>query len=155
MTGRMNHVLAPDRASPPPLLSTFPNHDGYDQLVVALAIPFTGLCGQHATPVAGTAHIGYLPAELMLGGAALGRLVEFFAARPQSQAELTQLIAAHLDTQLRPRGVGVMVEAGHSGPAPDYPGSFGPTSITSALLGTLRTVPSCRREFFALIRRSR
>ena len=151
----MNHVSAPDRARHPPPLSTFLNDDGYDQLVVALAIPFAGLCDQPTGPIAGTVHIGYLPAELMLGGATLGRLVEFFAARPQSQAGLTQQIAAHLDTHLRPRGVGVVLEAGYSGLAPNNVRGAGPTSITSALTGTLRTVPSCRREFFALIRRSR
>ena len=146
MTRRMSHVPAPDWVQQPPLLATFTNDDGYDQLVMALAIPFQGLCEHRTVPVAGTAHIGYLPAELVLGGATLGPLVEFFAARPQSQADLTQQLAAHLDTRLSPRGVGVMVEAEHSCTATTQTRAVGAVSITSALLGALRTVPSCRRE---------
>jgi GTP cyclohydrolase I len=155
MTRRMSHEPAVDRVQQPPPLATFPNDDGYDQLVLALAIPFQGLCEHHAMPVAGTAHIGYRPAGLMLGGATLGRLIEFFAAWPQSQADLTHQIAEHLAVQLSPHGVGVMMEAGHSCIAPNNVHAVGPISITSALLGTLRTDPSYRREFFSLIRMSR
>lgn len=155
MTSRMSHMPAPGRVQQPPPLATYPNADGYDQLVMAVAIPFQRLCEHHSMPVSGTAHVGYVPAELMLGAATLGPLVEFFAGRPRSQADLTQQIAEHLDTRLGPHGVGVMVEAGHSCLAPGYPGAAGPVSITAVLLGTLRTAPSCRREFFALIRRSR
>jgi GTP cyclohydrolase I len=154
----MSHLPAPSRVQQQPqplLLATYPNADGYDQLVMALAVPFQGLCGHHSRPVSGTAHIGYLPAELMLGGATLGQLVEFYAAQPRSQADLTQQIAEHLDRGLSPHGVGVLVEADHSCVAPDSLRSGGPISITSVLLGALRTAPNCRREFFALIRRSR
>jgi GTP cyclohydrolase IA len=151
----MSHMPAPGWVQQPPMLATFPNDDGYDQLVMALAIPFHGLREHRTVPVAGTAHIGYRPAELVLGSATLGRLIEFFAARTQSQAGLTQQIAEHLEARLSPQGVGVMVEAEQSGQAPNCVRAVGPVSITSALRGTLRTVPSCRREFFALIRRSR
>ena len=137
------------------MLTTFVNDDGYDQLVLVRAIQFQGLCQHHATPVAGIAHIGYLPGELMLGLAGLGRLVDFFAAHAQSQREFTQQVAEHLATHLRPRGVGVLVEAEDSGMAPSCVRAVGPTSVTSALLGTLRTVPGCRAEFFALIGMSR
>ena len=151
----MSHESALGRAGQPPRLATFPNDDGYDQLVVTLAIPFKGLCDHHAMPIAAIAHIGYLPAELMLGGGKLGRLVEFFAARKRSQRDLTQQVAEHLAANLRPRGVGVMVEAEHSCTIPNCARAVGPISVTSALLGMLRTVPSCREEFFALIRMSR
>jgi GTP cyclohydrolase IA len=151
----MRHKPVPDRGEQPPQLATLRNDAGYDQLVLALAIPFEGLCEHHAMPVAGTAHIGYLPAEIMLCGANLGWLVDFLSARPRSQAGLTHQIAQHLATHLRPRGVGVVVEAEHSCMAPNCVRAAGPISITSALLGTLRTVPSCRREFFALIHMSR
>ena len=155
MTRRMSHEPALVRAEQLPRLATFPNDDGYDQLVLTLAIPFQGLCDHHARPIAAIAHIGYLPAELMLGAATLGQVVEFFAARKRSQGDLTQQVAEHLATNLRPRGVGVMVEAEHSCMTPNYVRAVGPTSITSALLGMLSTVPSCREEFFALIRARR
>ena len=148
----MSHEPAQHCEQPPPQLATFRN-DGYDQLVLVRAIPFRGSCGHQGTPVTGTAHVGYLPAELMLGGAALGQLVEFFASRHQSQSLLTQMVAEDLQAQLRPRGIGVMVEAEHSCMAPGCVTATAPTSITWALLGALHTAPSCREEFFALIRR--
>jgi GTP cyclohydrolase I len=142
-------------AEQPPMLTTFPNDDGYDQLVLARAIQFQGVCEHHVMPVAGLAHIGYLPGELILGIAGLGRLVDFFAAHAQSQREFTRQVAAHLATHVRPRGVGVLVEAEDSSMAQSCVRVVGPTSVTSALLGTLRTVPGCRAEFFALISMSR
>ena len=42
--------------------TTFPN-DGYDELIVARAIPFHSLCMHHLLPFQGVAHIGYLPGE--------------------------------------------------------------------------------------------
>jgi GTP cyclohydrolase IA len=142
-------------AEQPPMLRTFANDDGYDQLVLARTIQFQGLWEHHVTPVVGIAHIGYLPGELMLGLAGLGRFVDFFAGHAQSQREFTQQVAEHLATHLRPRGVGVLVEAEDSGIAQSCVRAFGPTSLTSALLGTLRTVRGCRAEFFALIGMSR
>jgi|HubBroStandDraft_4_1064222.scaffolds.fasta_scaffold26251_4 GTP cyclohydrolase IA len=143
------------RVSHPPPLATYPNHDGYDQLVMALAIPVQRLCEQHRMPVAAAAHIGYLPAGLMLDCATLGQLVEFFAARPEAQADLTRQIAEHLDAHLSPHGVGVLVETEQSCGAPDSGSAVAPVAITSALLGQLRTVPGWRREFFALTRHGR
>jgi GTP cyclohydrolase IA len=137
--------------SHPPPLAAYPNDEGYDQLVMALAIPVHRPCEHHDLPVAGAVHIGYLPAGLMLDGSTLGRLVEFFAVRTQSQASLTQQLAEHLDTHLNPHGVGVLVQAEQPCLAPDAAGAV---AVTSALLGRLRTVPCWRSEFFALIRMS-
>ena len=44
-------------------LTTFPNDEGYDELVLARAIPFASLCQHHLLPFVGVAHVGYLPAE--------------------------------------------------------------------------------------------
>ena len=56
--------------------TTFPNDDGYDELVVARAIPFHSLCMHHLLPFHGVAHIGYLPGERIIGLSKLGRVVE-------------------------------------------------------------------------------
>ena len=47
--------------------TTFPNEDGYDELIVARSIPFHSLCMHHLLPFQGVAHVGYLPGERILG----------------------------------------------------------------------------------------
>jgi GTP cyclohydrolase I len=100
----------------------------------------------------GVAHVGYLPRERILGLSKLARLVEHFAAQPQTQERLTMQVAKCLDANLRPRGVGVVLEAEHTCMTQRGIRAFGATTVTSALLGTLRTDPRSRAEFFALTR---
>jgi GTP cyclohydrolase I len=59
--------------------TTFPNDDGYDELIVARSIPFHSLCMHHLLPFHGFVHVGYLPAERILGLSKLGRVVEYFS----------------------------------------------------------------------------
>ena len=100
---------------PAPLrLTTFPNAEGYDELVIAREIPFRTVCEHHLLPFAGVAHVGYLPGERILGLSKLARLVEHFAARPQTQERLTKQVADCLLERLRPRGAGVVLEAEHT-----------------------------------------
>ena len=95
-------------------LTTFPNEEGYDELVLARAIPFRTVCEHHLLPFAGVAHVGYLPGERILGLSKLARLVEHFAARPQTQERLTRQVADCLAARLAPRGAGVVLEAEHT-----------------------------------------
>ncbi len=44
-------------------LASFPNDEGYDELVVARAIPVRSLCQHHLLPFTGIAHVGYCPAS--------------------------------------------------------------------------------------------
>ena len=93
--------------------TTFPNDDGYDELIVARAIPFHSLCMHHLLPFHGVAHIGYLPGERIIGLSKLGRVVELFARDLQIQERLTTQIAGWLERELQPEGVGVVLEAEH------------------------------------------
>jgi GTP cyclohydrolase I len=131
-------------------LTTFPNDEGYDELVVARAIPFRTVCEHHLLPFAGVAHVGYLPGERILGLSKLARLVEHFAARPQTQERLTRQVADCLAERLRPRGAGVVLEAEHTCMTLRGVRALGSTTVTSALLGTLRDDARSRAEFFAL-----
>jgi len=130
-------------------LTTFPNDAGYDQLVLSRGIPFRTVCEHHLLPFSGVAHVGYLPADRILGLSKLARLVEHFAARPQTQERLTRQIADSLTERLRPRGTGVIIEAEHTCMTLRGVRALGATTITSALLGTLRADATCRAEFFA------
>jgi GTP cyclohydrolase IA len=137
--------------SPQPLrLTTFANDEGYDELVLARAIPFRTVCEHHLLPFSGVAHVGYLPGDRIVGLSKLARLVEHFAARPQVQERLTKQVAECLATRLRAPGVGVVLEAEHSCMTLRGVRAHGAKTVTSAMLGTLREDPRSRAEFFAL-----
>jgi GTP cyclohydrolase I len=129
-----------------------PHDEGHDELVLARAIPFRTLCEHHMLLFSGVAHVGYLPGERILGLSKLARLVGHFASRPQTQERLTMQVARCLEANLRLRGAGVVLEAGHTCMTQRGIRAHGATTVTSALLGTLRDDPRSRAEFFALAR---
>jgi GTP cyclohydrolase IA len=148
---RMARAYAELFAAQPFQLTTFPNDEGYDELVLARAIPFRTLCEHHMMLFSGVAHVGYLPGDRILGLSKLARLVDHFAAQPQTQERLTMQVAKCLDENLRPAGVGVVMEAEHTCMTQRGIRALGATTVTSALLGTLRDDPRSRAEFFALV----
>jgi GTP cyclohydrolase I len=131
-------------------LTTFPNDEGYDELVLARAIPVRSVCEHHLLPFFGVAHVGYLPGDRIFGLSKLARVVEHFASRPQLQERLTKQTAGWLDDNLTPQGVGVVVEAEHTCMTLRGVQAGGSSTVTSTLLGTLRTDARSRQEFFAL-----
>jgi GTP cyclohydrolase I len=131
-------------------LTTFPNDEGYDELVLAKGIPVQSLCEHHLLPFHGTAHIGYLPGERILGLSKLARVVELFARDLQVQERLTQQVADRLQEHLTPKGVGVVIEAEHLCMSLRGVRATGSRTVTSALHGVLREDARSRQEFFAL-----
>jgi GTP cyclohydrolase IA len=148
---RMARAYAELLDAQPLQLTTFPNEEGYDELVLARDIPFRTLCEHHLLPFSGVAHVGYLPGGRILGLSKLARLVEHFAARPQTQERLTKQVADCLDAHLHPRGAGVLLRAEHSCMSLRGVRAHGATTVTSALTGTLRAGAQARAEFFALV----
>ena len=136
------------------LPTTFPNDEGYDELVVARQVPFRSLCEHHLLPFFGVAHVGYLPGTRIVGLSKLVRVVEHFAAGLQVQERLTQQVADWLHDHLDARGVGVVLEAEHLCMSLRGLRATGARTVTSALRGDLRTDPRSRDEFLALARRS-
>jgi GTP cyclohydrolase I len=134
--------------------TTFPNDDGYDGLIVARAIPFHSLCMHHLLPFHGIAHIGYLPAERIIGLSKLGRVVELFARDLQIQERLTTQIADWLQAELEPKGVGVILEAEHLCMSLRGVQKLGAKTVTSALHGLVRDDLRTRQEFLALTTRT-
>jgi GTP cyclohydrolase I len=149
--GRMARAYA-ELFTPRPFdLTTFPNDEGYDELVLARGIRVRSVCEHHLLPFAGVAHVGYLPGERILGLSKLARIVEHFACRPQVQERLTKQVADWLSGQLQPKGVGVVIEAEHTCMTLRGVQAVGSNTVTSTLLGTLREDACSRQEFFALI----
>jgi len=130
--------------------TTFENDEGYDELVLARDIPLRSVCEHHLLPFTGVAHVGYLPGERILGLSKLARVVEHFACRPQVQERLTKQIAEWLCEQLHPRGVGVLISAQHTCMTLRGVHATGSTTLTSTLLGSLRSDPRSRHEFLTL-----
>jgi GTP cyclohydrolase I len=134
--------------------TTFPNDGGYDELVVARAIPFHSLCEHHLLPFVGVAHVGYLPGERILGLSKLARVVDHFARALQVQERVTTQIAGWLRRELEPKGVGVVIEAEHLCMSLRGVQKPGATTVTSALHGLVRDDPRTRQEFLALTGRT-
>jgi GTP cyclohydrolase I len=134
--------------------TTFANDDGYDDLIVARAIPFHSLCMHHLLPFHGVAHVGYLPGERIIGLSKLGRVVEFFSRDLQIQERLTTQIAGWLERELEPKGVGVVLEAEHLCMSLRGVQTLGAKTVTSALRGLVRDDARTRQEFLALTTRS-
>jgi GTP cyclohydrolase IA len=130
--------------------TTFDNDEEYDELVLARDIPIRSVCEHHLLPFVGVAHVGYLPGERILGLSKLARVVELFAHGPQVQERLTKQVATWLELQLRPKGVGVVIEAEHLCMTLRGVQAIGSRTITSSLLGVLRDDARSRAEFFAV-----
>jgi GTP cyclohydrolase IA len=134
--------------------TTFPNDEGYDELIVARSIPFHSLCMHHLLPFHGVAHVGYLPGERIIGLSKLGRVVEYFSRDLQIQERLTTQVADWLQRELEPKGVGVVLEAEHMCMSLRGVQKLGAMTVTSALRGLVRDDIRTRQEFLALTKRS-
>ena len=134
------------------LSKQFKEVDGYDEMIILKNIRLESHCEHHMVPFIGTAHVGYLPKNKVVGLSKLARLVEAFAKRLQIQEKLTAQIANAIDEVLQPKGVGVIIEASHLCVATR--GIHKPDSkmVTSRMLGTFRSDQATRKEFLELVK---
>lgn len=130
---------------------TFEEVEGYDEMVLLRDIRLESYCEHHIVPIIGKIHIAYLPASRVVGISKLARLAEVYAKRLQIQEKLTAQIANTLDEVLRPRGVGVVIEAVHQCMTTRGVHKTGVTMVTSRLLGAFRDDASTRAEFLSVI----
>jgi len=150
-TPRRVAALFADLLSPIPFdTTTFPNDENYDELVVARSIPFHSLCEHHLLPFIGVAHVGYLPEERIVGLSKLARAVDFFARDLQGQERLTGQIAGWLERALKPKGVGVILEAEHICMSLRGVQKPDARTVTSALHGLVRDDHRTRQRFLAV-----
>lgn len=133
------------------LRRTFEEVEGYDEIVLLRDIPFVSHCEHHMAPIVGVAHVGYLPENRVVGISKLARVVEVYARRLQIQEKMTAQIAHVIEAELKPRGVGVVIEATHHCMTARGVNKPGVTLSTSTMLGAFRSDPETRREFLALV----
>lgn len=148
--GRIARAYAELLTPVPFNVTTFPNDERYDELVVVRDIPFQSLCMHHMLPFHGIAHVAYLPGERIVGLSKLGRVVDLFARDLQVQERLTTQVADWLVDQLSPRGVGVIIEAEHLCMSLRGVQKAGSRTVTSALRGSVKVDPRTRQEFLSL-----
>jgi GTP cyclohydrolase I len=130
---------------------TFEETDGYDEIVLLRDIRVESYCEHHMVPIIGRAHVGYLPHRRVVGISKLARLVDAYAKRLQIQEKLTAQIANTINEVLQPRGVAVMIEAGHQCMTTRGIHKPGVAMVTSRMLGAFRDDPSTRRELLAMV----
>ncbi|MBE9606556.1 GTP cyclohydrolase I FolE [Acetobacteraceae bacterium H6797] len=137
---------------PVELLSrSFEETDGYDEMVILRDIRLESHCEHHMVPIIGRAHIAYLPEGRVVGISKLARVLEIYAKRLQIQEKLTAQVANTLNDVLKPKGVAVVIEAGHQCMSTRGVHKPGVSMVTSRMLGAFRDDPSTRREFLAMI----
>ncbi|MHC4607952.1 MAG: GTP cyclohydrolase I FolE [Planctomycetota bacterium] len=127
----------------------------YDEMVIIKDIDFYSLCEHHLLPFFGKCHVAYLPSRRVVGLSKIPRLVEVFSRRLQVQERLTTQIARTIKQKLRPKGVGVVMEAFHLCVMMRGVEKQNAHMITSSMLGRFRTDPKTREEFLELIKRGK
>jgi len=135
---------------PEDVLTVF-DGENYDQMVVVKDIEFYSTCEHHMLPFFGKVHIGYIPNGRIIGLSKIPRIVEIFARRMQNQERMTSQIAESLDKLLKPKGVGVIVEAKHFCMMARGVEKQSSKATTSSLYGLFKTNQNTRSEFLKLI----
>jgi GTP cyclohydrolase I len=133
------------------MLRTFEEVEGYDEMVVLRDIAFESFCEHHMAPIIGRAHVGYLPTKRVVGISKLARVVDGYARRFQVQEKLTAQIAGCINDVLKPRGVGVVIEAVHQCMTTRGVHKRGVSMVTSKMLGDFRVDGVTRAEFLRFI----
>ena len=133
------------------LRRTFEEVAGYDEMIVLRDIEFESYCEHHMAPIIGRAHIGYLPTDKVVGISKLARVVDAYSRRFQVQEKLTAEIARCIEDVLKPRGVGVVIDAVHQCMTTRGVHKRGVSMITSKMLGDFREDARTRAEFLRFI----
>jgi GTP cyclohydrolase I len=133
------------------LRRTFEEVGGYDEMIVLRDITFESHCEHHMAPIIGRVHVGYLPTNKVVGISKLARVVNGYARRFQVQEKLTAQIAGCIHDVLKPRGVGVVVDAAHQCMTTRGVHNRAVSMITSRMMGTFREDARTRAEFLQFI----
>lgn len=134
--------------------SSFPDAEGYQEMVVLTDIDFESHCEHHIAPFIGRVHIAYIPDRRVVGISKLVRVVNAYAKRLQVQEKLTTQIADCINNVLEPRGVAVVVEAQHQCMTTRGVYKKNVKMVSSAMLGSFQDDDRARSEFFTRIKYS-
>jgi GTP cyclohydrolase I len=125
----------------------------YDEMVIIKDIDVFSLCEHHLLPFFGKAHVAYLPAGKVMGLSKVPRLVDMFSRRLQVQERLTVQIADTIMEKIKPRGVGVVIEAMHFCMIMRGVEKQNSVAVTSCMRGDFQDQLQTREEFLSLIKK--
>jgi GTP cyclohydrolase I len=132
--------------------SSFPDAEGYQEMVVLTDIDFESHCEHHIAPFIGKAHIAYMPDKKVVGISKLVRVVNAFSKRLQVQEKLTQQIAECINEVLQPKGVAVVMEAKHQCMTTRGVYKKNIKMVSNVMLGSFQDNDRAREEFLGMIR---
>lgn len=135
----------------PPKMTVFPNDPKVDELVLVGDLRFYSVCAHHGLPFFGTAAVGYIPRDSVVGLSKIARVVRHFSRRFQVQERLTSEIAAFLEDQLKPVAVGVVMSGEHLCMSMRGVSQPGHVTTTSDLRGAFRDKDAARHELMAMV----
>ena len=133
------------------LNKTFEEVAGYDEMIIIKDIRLESHCERHMVPILGKAHLAYIPNNRVVGISKLARVVDVYGKRLQTQETMTAQIAESINKVLQPKGVGVVIDAGHQCMTTRGIHKTNATTITSQMLGVFRSDYRTRSEFMNLI----
>lgn len=146
----LQKMFAGYRQKPEDVLTVF-GDELYDEMIVVKDIEFYSTCEHHLLSFFGRVHVGYIPNGKLIGLSKLPRLVEIYARRLQNQERMTNQIARGLENILKPKGVGVIVEAQHLCMMARGVEKQRSEVTTSSLIGLFKKDLNTRSEFLQLI----
>jgi GTP cyclohydrolase I len=143
-----NEIMA-GRYDPIPSATAFPNDsdDRYEGMLVVRS-ELKSMCSHHHQPVTGTAYIGIIAAEKLIGLSKYTRIAQWCARRGTLQEELANDIAREIQKATGAEHLGVYIQATHG--CCENRGILAHSSLTqtTVLKGAFKDDTGTKKEFF-------
>ena len=131
---------------------TFEDVNGYDDIVFLRDINIDSHCEHHMVPIAGKAHVAYLPKNKVVGISKLARVIEIFSKRLQTQETMTMQIMKTIDEALEPFGTAIMIDAKHQCMTTRGINKPNVSTITTKFSGLFAEDAELRNRFMQLVK---
>jgi len=131
--------------------SSFPDAEGFKDMVVLTDIDFESHCEHHIAAIIGKAHVAYMPDDRVVGVSKIVRVVQAFAKRLQVQEKMTKQIADCINNELKPLGVAVVIQGQHQCMTTRGVYKKNVKMCTSTMLGCFESDEQLRTDFFKMI----
>ena len=131
---------------------TFEDVNGYDDIVFLRDINIESHCEHHMVPIAGNAHVAYLPKDKVVGISKLARVIEIFAKRLQTQETMTMQIINTIDEALDPYGTAIMIDAKHQCMTTRGINKPNVSTVTTKFSGLFAEDAELRNRFMQLVK---
>jgi GTP cyclohydrolase I len=144
----INEVMS-GRYEPAPDATAFPNDsaDRYEGMLVVRS-ELRSMCSHHHQPVSGTAYIGIIAAQKLIGLSKYSRIAQWCARRGTLQEELCNDIAKEIGAATGARDIGVYMQMTHG--CCENRGIMAKSSLTqtTVLKGAFKDDAGTKKEFF-------